>query len=238
MDPKRPPENKATLRRQAEEKARHPSHGAVDPSALSMDEIRNLVHELQVHQIELEMQNEELRQTQEELLKTRAQNANLYDFAPVGYLTVGEKGFIQEANLTVASLLEIARGDLVGRPFSTFVVPEDEDTLYFHRRRMREGTEQETWELRLRKGDGTFFWAQLDCRAMVDTEGMLSIQGTEAGLHDIFTNFIFNQCANKRFWRSSSIFAPSPSAHFSIYGDRSKLWRATSMAWRSPSRSR
>ena len=39
------------------------------------------------------------RQSQEELNKTRKRFADLYDFAPVGYLTISEKGLILEANL-------------------------------------------------------------------------------------------------------------------------------------------
>ena len=54
-----------TLRQRAEEKAR--ATGDQDLEALSPEELRRLVRELQVHQIELEMQNEELRRKQEEL---------------------------------------------------------------------------------------------------------------------------------------------------------------------------
>ena len=53
---------------------------------LSPDEIILLLQELQIHQLDLEMQNEELRNAQRELLEVRNQFADLYDFAPVGYI--------------------------------------------------------------------------------------------------------------------------------------------------------
>jgi len=170
IDPKPSPESKTTLRQQAEEKARHQSSGQGDLSALPIDEIRDLVHELEVHQIELEMQNEELRRAQEELQQGRDRFADLYDFAPVGYLTVGEKGRIEEANLMGATLLGVEKGSLLGRRFSGFIVREDQDVFYLHQRQMAGTREPRTCELRLQKEDGTCFGARLECRTREDEE--------------------------------------------------------------------
>ena len=78
-----------------------------DPAALEPAEVRRLFHELKVHQIELEMQNEELRRAQGALEAARARYFDLYDMAPVGYLTVNEQRMLAEANLTAASLLRV-----------------------------------------------------------------------------------------------------------------------------------
>ena len=90
----------------------------------SPEEIQQLFHELRVHQIELEMQNEELRMTQAELEASRVRLADLYDYAPVGYVTESETGMIIEANATVAAVLGVDKSSLFRLPISRFILPE------------------------------------------------------------------------------------------------------------------
>ena len=94
-------EKSDTLRKQAERALRDQT---MDLQNLPTRDIRSLVHELQVHQIELEMQNEELRRTQSELEESRNKYSNLYDFAPVGYFTFDKNGLVMEVNLTGANM--------------------------------------------------------------------------------------------------------------------------------------
>ena len=87
------PGDAAELRTRAEALAQEKAVPLPDaPEALSPEETRRMLHELRVHQIELEMQNEELRRAQAELDASRARYFDLYDLAPVGYLTVSEGG--------------------------------------------------------------------------------------------------------------------------------------------------
>ena len=65
---------------------------------MSLEQANSLIHELRVHQIELEMQNEELRRVHNDLEISRSQYADLYDFAPVGYLTLNKHGQIDNLN--------------------------------------------------------------------------------------------------------------------------------------------
>ena len=83
-DQKNPPSDFTELRRRAEQRLQTQT---IDPEALSPEECIRLVHELQVHQMELEMQNEELRQAQARLAESKEKYADLYDFAPLGYLS-------------------------------------------------------------------------------------------------------------------------------------------------------
>jgi PAS domain S-box-containing protein len=150
------------LRRLAE-KALEDNADHDDLSEKSPEDIASMVHELRVHQIELEMQNEELRRIQQELEQTKNQYSHLYDFAPVGYLTVSEKGFIEKANLTIASMLEVARGDLNGKPLTHFVYKKDQDIFYKHRARLLETQAPQVCELRLLADSGHEFHARMEC---------------------------------------------------------------------------
>jgi PAS domain S-box-containing protein len=119
--PSRPPKAPGALRRAAEVrlKGRREAH----PPKTKAD-LRRLQHDLEVHQVELEMQNKELRRAQVELETALEQYTELYDFAPVGYLTLKPDGTILRANLAAASLLGIERSRLSRRRFGVFVAAE------------------------------------------------------------------------------------------------------------------
>ena len=53
----------------------------------SKEELQRIVHELSVHQIELEVQSEELQYSRDQFEEALAQYTDLYEFAPLGYLT-------------------------------------------------------------------------------------------------------------------------------------------------------
>jgi PAS domain S-box-containing protein len=106
-----------------------------DPSLRSGDDSLRLVHDLEVHQIELEMQNRELREAQALLEESRARLADLYEFAPVAYVTVGEPGRILEANLTAAALFGVPRGTLEGTNLVSLAAESQRRNLRDHLRR-------------------------------------------------------------------------------------------------------
>ena len=161
------------LRRFAEEALEEAPDDHGDLSGISPEEMTGLIHELRVHQIELKMQNEELRRIQGELEKARDRYSHLYDFAPVGYFTVSENGIVMEANLTAATLLGVERSALVGSPFSRFVLREDQDILYFHRKRLFETKEPKSCRLRLVKKGSSEFYANLEWMIVEDGDGGL-----------------------------------------------------------------
>ena len=158
------PTDAVELRKQAEEALAEQS-AAQSPEQfepLSPKAMRQTLHELRVHQIELEMQNEDLRRTQAELDATRARYFDLYDLAPVSYVTISEKGLFLEANLTVTSLLGVARSELVMKPIWQFILKEDQDIYYLHSKELFETRTQRVCELRMVKKDKTIFWARME----------------------------------------------------------------------------
>jgi chemotaxis family two-component system sensor kinase Cph1 len=151
------------LRQRAEELAmREPLPGVLDS--------QRLVHELQVHQLELEMQNEELRRVQMELEESRDRYVDLYEFAPVGYLTLSRDGLIVEINLTGASLLGVDRSKLMTRRFASFVVPEDRDRWHRHFLHALNHPDRLECDLDFLRDDDRTFPGHLDCRFMVRGE--------------------------------------------------------------------
>jgi PAS domain S-box-containing protein len=140
--------------------------------ALSPGQARRALHELRVHQIELEMQNEELRRTHAELEVSRARYFDLYDLAPVGYFTLSEQGLILEANLTAAKLLGVARGALVKKPLSRFVLPGDQDIYYLHRKALLQTGAPQAWEMRVLKKDAAPLWVQAEATTAQDADGV------------------------------------------------------------------
>ena len=123
---------------------------------------KEILHELQVHQIELETQNETLRQMQIALEESRDRYVDLYDFAPVGYITLTAAALIAEINLTAAALLGEARNKLYQRRFARFVRAEDSDRWYQTFQEIAKHGGRKRCEVTLQRADGSRFDAQLD----------------------------------------------------------------------------
>lgn len=125
--------------------------------------IENLLHELQVHQIELEMQNETLRLAQISLEEARNRYQNLYEQAPVGYLSVNAEGLITEINLAGADFLGMERKKLLQKSFTSFVAREDQDRWVRHCMGAWKHEGQSSLELALKRCDKTILHAQVNC---------------------------------------------------------------------------
>ncbi len=158
------------LRRRAEERMAEHARTA---ASQSISDTRRMIHELEFHQVELELQNEELRRAREEL---EANYDELYDFAPVGYFTLGCHGDIEKANLTGAGMLGQPRAWLLSRRFATFVSPESLPSFNDFLSRITGGYEKESCLVTLIKGGNTRVSAYIEatgvgpdssCRAVV-----------------------------------------------------------------------
>jgi diguanylate cyclase (GGDEF)-like protein/PAS domain S-box-containing protein len=185
--PRQPPKRRDTpsaadeLRRQAE--ARLDGLSAVASSV--PEDVAAVVHDLRVHQIELEMQNEELRRAQLDLQASREKYFELFDLAPVGYLTLSDKSLVGNANFAAARLLGVERQQLVGRPFNDFIFAPDRDVYYLYQRKLERTGESQTCRLRLRRAGGEAaaaakagadveagrFWAHLEGRPWPAADG-------------------------------------------------------------------
>ncbi len=155
-----------SLRDHAEQQLAHfPKH----PPDLKVQKAEELIHELQVHQIELETQAEELRRVQHVLEESRDKYLDLYDFAPVGYLTLSKEAVIEEVNLTGATLLGVERSKLVRARFRKFIAPEDLDLWDQYFMNVVNRGKKLSHTIMLKRGDGSTFPARLESIRITDT---------------------------------------------------------------------
>jgi hypothetical protein len=112
------------LRKKAEEKLKLKQRKPDTP--VMETDVKKLLHELQVHQIELEMQNDELREAYETAETALKKYTMLYDFAPMGYFTLDSEGSIGDLNFTGAEMLGDKRFSLIDSNFKLFI---SEDSL-------------------------------------------------------------------------------------------------------------
>jgi PAS domain S-box-containing protein len=129
------------------------------PTAKSDASPERMLHELQVHQVELEMQNRELQEARDRMELLLEKFTDLYDFAPVGYLSLDEHGQILEVNLSGAALLRVGRARLVNRRLPSFVIPASRGIFQAFLKRVFAGASKQVCEVTLEREDGTTFWA-------------------------------------------------------------------------------
>lgn len=128
----------------------------IDPAAQlePPDDGVRLLHELKVYQIELEMQNDELRIAQAELEASRHRYVDLYDFAPIAYLTLDENSALVEINLACAELLCKPRSRLIGRKLTSFIhSTADQTTFQQHLEQAATRRERSVCEIKLGRTD-------------------------------------------------------------------------------------
>jgi PAS domain S-box-containing protein len=147
------------LRRTAEKKLAALKERSTGVDARTPDQV---IHELQVHQIELEMQNEALRDAHLALETSWDKYIDLYEFAPVGYLTLTKNAVIEEGNLTGAALLGTDRRNLLKTRFRKFVEPADLERWDQYFISVLRNPEKQRCDLILVKGDGSRFNARLE----------------------------------------------------------------------------
>ncbi len=152
---------------------------SLSPEETETQPAEMLMHELLVHKVELEIQNEELQRAHNAMEEARDRYLDLYEFAPVGYVTVNRDGLIGEINLTGSALLGAERTKLVNRRFSAFVAPDDRDRwhrLFMHLMEQDKAEKQE-FGLGMTGVDGAVFYAHLIClrRETLDSPPMLRV---------------------------------------------------------------
>ncbi len=119
---------KSELREKAEQMV---SRSDTQFANMSSAELKKLLYEFQVHQIELQLQNEELKYSQQELMISRDRYMQLYNLSPVAYFTLDEAGVIKSHNPAAAQLLGSSAVGLINKKLGHFIHPLDQDRYHF-----------------------------------------------------------------------------------------------------------
>jgi len=187
---KKKPEDKNTdtlgstrsMRSDAEEQiARSPKSS----SDLKGQTSEQLIHELNVHQIELETQAEELQRTRVVLEELKDKYLDLYDFAPLGYIMLNDKALITEVNLTGATLLGANRNDILNHGLGRFIAPADLENWDRYFAKVRRHVKKQVCTLTLLRQDKTVFPARLEGVRTTGMDGTIAVRIAISDITDI-----------------------------------------------------
>ena len=148
----------ADLRRRALDLLDH--YEQTDPEIFNGN-IKKLIVELDTNRIELELQNEDLRIAQTEIEISRLNYNELYEFAPVGYLTLDGDCRIVDTNRRAAQMLNMSKGQLLNRKFAAFIHVNDQDIFHLHKQQLRDSGQRQSIHLRLKTDNGSPLYVQL-----------------------------------------------------------------------------
>ncbi len=162
-----------TLRKRAEEIL---SEGCEINRKVDIADVKAVLHELQVYQVELEMQNEELRKAQIEIEGARSRYADLYHFAPTGYITLSKDGLILESNFSGAGMLGTERRHLVKTPFVIYVDTADLNVFYSYLRSVFNSSDKQACELGLKRRDGKRMYVLMESVAAQGRDGSVPVE--------------------------------------------------------------
>ncbi|WP_324959728.1 PAS domain-containing hybrid sensor histidine kinase/response regulator [Oligoflexus sp.] len=148
-------------------------------------DMKRLVHELQTHKIELEMQNDELRRAELRLRQSTRRYADLYDFAPVGYITLSKHGVVRELNLKGAAVLQKDRVLLIGALIHDYIDPGYGQAFKQHLADLLTSGQRQSCKVKIKTSDGEPFHVHVESIVWFDEDsGEYSIRSI---LNDVTT---------------------------------------------------
>lgn len=162
----------SALREKAEKLAKENSFNI---STLSNDDIKKIIHNLEVHKIELEMQNEELKQIYRDLEEERLKFADLYNHAPLGYITINQKQKITQVNETLTEMLGIKKSNILDNSFTNFIHWDDRDIFYLFMLQTHKKNDKHSCQLRLIVSTNRHIYVNLEAKIKNNDDIRISI---------------------------------------------------------------
>jgi len=165
--------NKKLLREKAEKLLGSDDAETVD---LSRERMREIIHELRVHQIELELQNEEMQRTYSELVAVRDGFARLFNNSPVGYLLLDSNGLIMMANKTFSEMAGRSEGSLTGKSFAELLSSPDREIFIGRWKAFYKNPADKNITVKLPSAGNSSIYIRLTGR--LEPEGLITQPGT------------------------------------------------------------
>jgi PAS domain S-box-containing protein len=146
---------------------------------------KEIIDDRTVNPVDLDLREEELRQARLVIEKSRDLFRDLYEFAPVGYITLTDTAIITQANHTAASLLEVDRKKLINSPFRIWIAPEDTEIWNQYLTELLHTEKKCTATCTLIRGNGTVFPARLESIKVTLPSDNPSIRVTLSDISDM-----------------------------------------------------
>lgn len=134
----------------------------IDISKLSDEEIKGIIHNLEVHKVELELQNNELLNAQKQTIEARDKYFELFEFAPAGFVALNRGFVITDTNSAFSTLTDCSKEKLIGKPLTDFVAPDFQDNVFLALRKLIKTGEGQSIELKTLDKTPTGKWVRAE----------------------------------------------------------------------------
>ncbi|MBX3043634.1 MAG: PAS domain S-box protein [Candidatus Kapabacteria bacterium] len=133
-----------------------------DPDDYKNYDLSKLLHDLEVYQIELELQHEELTNTRDNLQFSSDKYIELYDFAPIGYITLDENKKILRINQTGCQIFATDKPKATGKSITDYISKKSQDDFYIFYNDLLEKNLRQSVEIMIKNSNGSEFYCQMD----------------------------------------------------------------------------
>ena len=134
--------------------------------------VQRIIYELKIYQVEQELKSLEYIDVQKQLTTARDRYAELYDFAPIAYVTFDNQAHITELNLAAAKLFGQDKQSIINKPISHWLSEEDSQDFLQHLYQVSFSRKKVTTEVRLQCSDEKFLYVRLESTAVRDEDGI------------------------------------------------------------------
>ena len=153
------------LKRLAHERLRLEQPSSIAP--LSPMQAQRLVEDLAASKLELEIQNEHLHDVHAKLEMALTQWRDLFDFAPVGCISIDQARVITKTNLVAAEILGAGRASLQQVQLDSYIFEQDRAVLHALLSKAAQTREPQRGQVRILDESATEKYAQIDVTSLI-----------------------------------------------------------------------